>query len=63
MNCRISMWSDWSTCEASCSARDGRGNQTRTRSPIINVANNGTECPDVTEGQACTFECPGKNVL
>ena len=54
----------WSTCGDSCSARDGSGNQTRTRSPDTIVANGGADCTEETsEDQACTVECPGKNVL
>ena len=57
-------WSGWSSCETSCSARDGTGDQTRTRSPAINAANDGIECAeDTSEDQACTVECPGKKFV
>lgn len=49
----------WSTCGDSCSARDGSGNQTRTRSPDTIVANGGADCTEeISEDQACTVECP-----
>ena len=57
-------WGGWSKCETSCKARDGTGNRTRTRSPAIEMANGGNVCTEETsEGQACSEECPSKNVL
>ena len=57
-------WGTWSSCTDSCSARDGTGDQTRTRSPDVNALNGGVDCTDPTsEDQSCDTVCPGKNAL
>jgi hypothetical protein len=55
VNCEVSEWSNWSTCNTSC----GGGIQQKTRT--INVTNmyGGKECPSLTETQTCnTQNCP-----
>ena len=57
-------WGGWSTCEDSCSARDGTGNQVRARSPDRAVANGGADCTeDTSEEQSCDTECPGNDAI
>ena len=61
VNCQWGNWQGWSSCEDSCSAADGTGDQTRTRFSTP-AANSGIACV-VAEGsdtQSCTVECPGK---
>ena len=57
-------WGVWSTCDDSCSARDGTGNQVRERSPDRPVANGGADCTEATsEEQSCDTVCPGNDAV
>ena len=54
-NCEISDWSDWSDCSEEC----GGGMRSRTRTVTVDPICGGTECPDLTEEEACnTDPCP-----
>ena len=62
MDCQWETWNPWSSCTDSCAAKDGSGNQERTRASTANTpANNGVACnaADGSGTQSCTEECPG----
>ena len=62
VDCQWETWTSWSSCTDSCAAKDGSGNQERTRASTANTpANNGAACnsADGTGTQSCTEECPG----
>ena len=48
-NCKVSNFSSWSRCSASC----GYGSQYRRRSIIKNPENGGTACPSLIERKTC----------
>ena len=48
VDCEWADWSRWSRCPISCNARDGTGNQTRTRVPKVKQANGGRNCSVTT---------------
>jgi hypothetical protein len=52
VDCKVSEWSAWSACDKTC----GGGTQTRTRSVTVPAANNGKDCPVLTETQVCNSE-------
>lgn len=55
VNCEVSAWSDWSTCDKSC----GGGSQTRTRTVTKQPLNGGNACPTLAESQPCNSQaCP-----
>eukprot|EP01012_Entosiphon_sulcatum_P049575 TRINITY_DN6820_c0_g1_i6.p1 TRINITY_DN6820_c0_g1~~TRINITY_DN6820_c0_g1_i6.p1 ORF type:complete len:7637 (+),score=112.47 TRINITY_DN6820_c0_g1_i6:5459-28369(+) len=55
INCVVSSWSDWTTCSSPCNS----GEQTRTRSIMVNAAYGGLACPLLTERRTCNeFACP-----
>ena len=58
------MWDAWTSCGDSCSARDGTGDQTRTRTSTAEM-NLGTACvpADGNDDQSCSVECPGKKIM
>jgi len=59
VNCQTGVWGDWSSCADSCPARDGTGNQTRTRTPNVYATNGGADCVEPTsENLACMYNCP-----
>jgi len=59
VNCQMGVWGDWSSCADSCPARDGTGNQTRTRTPYVYATNGGADCVEPTsENLACMYNCP-----
>merc|ERR1712117_211687 len=59
VNCQTGVWGDWSSCADSCTARDGTGNQTRTRTPYVYATNGGADCVEPSlENQDCDDECP-----
>ena len=62
VDCSWNPWSSWTSCGSSCNARDGTGDQQRTRSPRRFALNGGTHCTSATERQrrACSAACPGK---
>ena len=62
MDCQWETWTSWSSCDNSCAAKDGSGNQERTRTSTANTpAYNGVACnaADGSETQSCSEECPG----
>ena len=55
VNCEVSAWSSWDTCDKPC----GTGSQTRTRTITKPAAYGGTVCPTLNEKQSCnTQACP-----
>jgi hypothetical protein len=55
VDCVVSNWSNWSTCDKEC----GTGSQTRNREINILPSNGGLTCPNLTEKQSCIIkECP-----
>ena len=64
VDCQWASWDAWSGCGSSCSARDGTGNQTRTRDPRTPPTNSGAACngDDGTGDQSCSVECPGEEI-
>ncbi len=55
VDCQVSSWGTWSTCDKSC----GGGTQTRSRTVTVQSQNGGATCPALTETQACnTQACP-----
>ena len=60
VNCELNQWGNWSTCGTSCSARNGTGDQERTRSVKRPSANGGTACPTIpAQERSCADFCPG----
>lgn len=54
-DCKLSEWSEWTSCSTKC----GGGEQVRTRTVIAPPINGGTECGPLTEKKACnTQSCP-----
>jgi hypothetical protein len=55
VNCVVSDWSSYSTCDKSC----GGGIQTKTRTVLTEPSNGGSTCPVLTQTQSCnTQPCP-----
>jgi len=55
VNCKVSGWSDFSTCSKAC----GGGSQLRTRTIVVDVAHGGQSCPELTQSQKCNqHNCP-----
>ena len=56
IDCLVSDWSKWSTCDTTC----GKGFKNRSRTIIRNQANNGSACPILQESETCWSkkECP-----
>ena len=52
VNCVVGAWGAWSTCDADC----GGGTQTRYRDVIVQPANGGTACPDLSQSRACNTQ-------
>jgi hypothetical protein len=54
-HCKVSDWSDWSTCTKTC----GSGDKQRTRSVITHAAHGGYTCPELKHTSDCsTKSCP-----
>lgn len=51
-DCKVSHWSEWSECDASC----GEGQSTRKRQVLRPESNGGKECPQLEESQPCQVE-------
>jgi len=49
VDCVVTEWSSWSTCDANC----GAGSQTRDRSIRFPSTTGGASCPLLTDSQAC----------
>ena len=64
VHCQWGSWEAWSSCGTDCSAADGTGDQTRTRSSTA-ASNGGTACNanDGTDTQSCSIECPGNKIM
>jgi hypothetical protein len=55
VNCVVSDWSDWSSCDKTC----GGGVQNRTRIITQPAENGGTSCPVLSDSRQCnTSPCP-----
>ena len=55
VDCRVSQWSSWSTCSASC----GGGRRSRERTVATSPALGGRECPELTDTEECGMSrCP-----
>ena len=55
VNCEVSAWSSWSSCDKPC----GGGSQLRTRTVAKQPLNGGTACPMLQESQPCNSQaCP-----
>jgi uncharacterized protein YukE len=55
VDCKLSDWSEWTACSKLC----GGGEQTRTRSVLVNPANGGKSCEPLSEKRSCnTQPCP-----
>jgi len=55
VDCRVSQWSPWTACSATC----GRGRRHRGRAVDTPPARGGQECPGLTESEECgTTTCP-----
>jgi hypothetical protein len=52
MDCRLSEWSTWSSCDSNC----GRGVARRSRHVIHPAANGGAECEALDQTRSCTGE-------
>ena len=65
VDCKWAPWGQWSSCGDDCGARDGSGQQTRTRVVETAEVGAGTPCDtanDGSEARPCGDECPGKIV-
>ena len=62
VDCQWETWAAWSSCADSCSAADGTGDQTRSRTDIMDGLHGGDACviADGSDTQSCGVECPGK---
>ena len=63
VDCQWAPWGQWSSCGDDCSARDGSGQQKRTRVVGTAAVGAGTPCDttnDGSEDRPCGEECPGK---
>ena len=49
VNCDVSKWSKWSSCDRSC----GKGVQSRTRLIIQHPSPGGKRCPSLSQNRAC----------
>jgi len=49
VDCQVSDWGTWSSCDAEC----GDGSQTRSRTVTQPPQNNGAVCPPLTQSQYC----------
>eukprot|EP00124_Ichthyophonus_hoferi_P005028 Ihof_evm1s645 gene=Ihof_evmTU1s645 len=62
VNCLQSQWSEWSACNAVCSAANGvstsKGESTITRSVERPALNNGAACGADTRTRECLIDCP-----
>ena len=55
VDCQVSSWGDWSSCDKEC----GGGTKTRTRTVTRESAHGGQTCPTLTESGSCnTQPCP-----
>jgi len=52
LDCAVSEWSEWSSCDSQC----GPGTATRTRTVTRPASNGGTSCPDLRERRSCRGE-------
>ena len=49
VNCEVSKWSKWSSCDRSC----GKGVQSRTRLIVQHPSPGGKRCPTLSQNRAC----------
>jgi len=55
VDCEVSEWTEWSTCDKGC----GGGKKTRTRTITRQPANGGAQCPVLIDEKECnTHGCP-----
>eukprot|EP01004_Peranema_trichophorum_P007321 NODE_60_length_4100_cov_55.328640_g50_i0.p1 GENE.NODE_60_length_4100_cov_55.328640_g50_i0~~NODE_60_length_4100_cov_55.328640_g50_i0.p1 ORF type:complete len:1365 (-),score=567.13 NODE_60_length_4100_cov_55.328640_g50_i0:5-3496(-) len=55
VDCKLSDWTEWSTCDKTC----GGGKQSRTRTITVASNNGGASCPSTIETQDCAISpCP-----
>jgi len=58
VNCEVSKWSMWSSCDRSC----GKGIQSRTRLIVQHPSLGGKRCPSLSQNHACLGNrCSAKN--
>jgi len=59
IDCKLSEWSEWSTCSVAC----GKGEAKRTRTITHPPANGGAECGDQEQSRVCRTEHGCNNII
>ncbi|XP_065053229.1 protocadherin Fat 4-like isoform X4 [Rhopilema esculentum] len=60
VNCAVSSWGSWGSCNAQC---EKMGVRSRTRTVVTAVSCNGTPCPGLTQYNTCNGPCCLRNCV